>query len=188
MLGFLFKSRASCLAPANEDPGPSEMMLLRQAMDEDFTDVVDLAHQMGLTVRRPTFCSEIAGSLTHCDGKWSIGVNDQHSANRQRFTIAHEIAHYLMHRDLILKHGPMAGVYDSCKYRQPLVALLNPHIEIKHERQASIMAAKTLMSEPKLRRMIDAGMSIFQIADRIGCSVGATKIRFGMLNLPLHGR
>lgn len=188
MLGFLFKTKAPTHMPANEDPPRSDLAFVRQAKDADYTDVEALADQLGIEIRRPSFSTEIAGCLTCLGGKWSIGVNPTADKNRQRFTIAHEIAHYLLHRDLILKNGEMSGVYDSNKYRQPMVALLNPYIEIKHEQQANRIAADILMCGDKMRRLSASGMSIFQIADHIGCSVGATKVRLGMLELPLDGR
>src|SRR5262245_59763778 len=40
---------------------------------------------------------EISGFLVRNDGKATIGVNSTHPKVRQRFTVAHECGHYLLH-------------------------------------------------------------------------------------------
>lgn len=40
-----------------------------------------------------------SGSLMYVDGKWIINVNKAHNINRQKFTIAHELGHYILHKD-----------------------------------------------------------------------------------------
>ena len=44
---------------------------------------------------------EVSGMLYRDLDQKVIGVNSLHNPNRQRFTIAHEIGHLLLHRDLI---------------------------------------------------------------------------------------
>ena len=45
------------------------------------------------------FDSTLSGSLSKQDNHWLIRVNSVHSKNRQRFTIAHELGHYIYHKD-----------------------------------------------------------------------------------------
>lgn len=62
-------------------------------------DVAHLAEQMGIEVRFETVDDDLSGFLFR-DVKANqaiIGVNKSHHTNRQRFTIAHEIGHYLLH-------------------------------------------------------------------------------------------
>lgn len=44
---------------------------------------------------------ELSGMALVKDGVAVIGVNALHHPNRQRFTMAHELGHHIMHRDLI---------------------------------------------------------------------------------------
>mgnify|MGYP003386090899 FL=1 len=37
--------------------------------------------------------------------QWTIGVNQYHSTRRQRFTLAHELGHYILHREQIMRQG-----------------------------------------------------------------------------------
>lgn len=61
---------------------------------------VDLvAHRLGLVVEATTLGDDVSGVLVVRDGKGTIGVNQTHPSVRQRFTIAHEIGHYVLHRE-----------------------------------------------------------------------------------------
>ena len=57
-----------------------------------------LAGQLGALVRYSPFEGEISGVVVRHDDQIIIGVNSLHHPNRQRFTIAHEIGHMLLHR------------------------------------------------------------------------------------------
>ena len=59
-----------------------------------------LAELCDATIRYEPFDGEVSG-MVHCDsnGGGTIGVNSEHSKTRQRFTIAHELGHLLLHAD-----------------------------------------------------------------------------------------
>lgn len=59
-----------------------------------------LAELCRATIRYEPFDGEVSG-MVHCrpDGGGVIGVNSEHSKTRQRFTIAHELGHLLLHAD-----------------------------------------------------------------------------------------
>lgn len=52
---------------------------------------------MGITIQYAPFDGDLSGMAFVKDGKKIIGVNSLHSATRQRFTIAHELAHFVLH-------------------------------------------------------------------------------------------
>lgn len=56
-----------------------------------------LAGQCGAEVRYLPYEGELAGMLARSGSTAVIGVNSRHHRNRQRFTIAHELAHLLLH-------------------------------------------------------------------------------------------
>jgi Zn-dependent peptidase ImmA (M78 family) len=56
-----------------------------------------IAESLGATVRYSPFEGELAGMLVRANGQLIIGVNSLHHVNRQRFTIAHECGHLLLH-------------------------------------------------------------------------------------------
>ena len=38
-----------------------------------------------------------SGSLSYINGKWVMSINSNHNIIRQRFTMAHELGHYMLH-------------------------------------------------------------------------------------------
>ena len=92
-----------------------------------------LAKALGLRVVLATLPMNISGLIQPDeDGKFVIKVNRFESKERQRFTIAHEIAHYLLHRDRI-----NSGIVDSVLYRSKLSS--------KIEAEANKLAADIVM-------------------------------------------
>lgn len=60
--------------------------------------VEQIADILGLHVRYSPSADEISGALIRKGKKLIIGVNSYQHPNRQRFTIAHEIGHYILHK------------------------------------------------------------------------------------------
>ncbi|MGH9713618.1 MAG: ImmA/IrrE family metallo-endopeptidase [Candidatus Acidiferrales bacterium] len=60
-----------------------------------------IAKSLGARVRFSPLDDELSGFIYIKDGVPIIGVNSLHHPNRQRFTIAHEIAHLQLHPDFI---------------------------------------------------------------------------------------
>jgi Zn-dependent peptidase ImmA (M78 family) len=62
-------------------------------------DVEKIANVLGIAIRRTPTNDEISGFLLrNPDGQAVIGVNTLHHPNRQRFTIAHELGHFILHK------------------------------------------------------------------------------------------
>lgn len=60
-----------------------------------------IAKALGAAVRYAPLDDALSGMAYIKDGVPVIGVNSLHHPNRQRFTIAHEIGHLVLHRDHI---------------------------------------------------------------------------------------
>jgi Zn-dependent peptidase ImmA (M78 family) len=59
-----------------------------------------LAKQCGAVIRYEPFRGQLSGMVhRRPDGTGVIGVNSLHSTTRQRFTIAHELGHLLLHSE-----------------------------------------------------------------------------------------
>jgi Zn-dependent peptidase ImmA (M78 family) len=79
-------------------PDLRELVLLRQGSAP--VKVVGLAHDLGLRVFREDLRSGISGKLyrdSDSNSGWSISANSNEPETRQRFTIAHEIGHFVLH-------------------------------------------------------------------------------------------
>lgn len=94
--------------------------------------VGELARALGLNVVLANLPLNISGMIKPENDGYLIKVNRFDSKERQRFTIAHEIAHFLLHRDKIT-----GGVVDSALYRSKLSSRL--------EAEANKLAADIIM-------------------------------------------
>jgi Zn-dependent peptidase ImmA (M78 family) len=99
---------------------------------------------------------------------FSIIVNKKHPRVRQRFTVAHEIAHFLLHRDKIGN-----GLKDN--------ALLRSGLSTIEEVQANKLAAKILMPFHLLDVEMKAGTrTVRELAAKFEVSPQAMSIRLGL--------
>ncbi|WP_298136344.1 ImmA/IrrE family metallo-endopeptidase [Acidiferrobacter sp.] len=134
-------------------------------------DVGGLAHDFGISVIRKDWPDDLSGAIGKDDKGYFIVVNAKHSEERQRFTIAHEIAHYVLHRDRIGKDG----IKDGLLYRSKLSDI--------DERAANRLAADILMPADMLgRAAADAGglKNLDQVAANLKVSRTALSIRLGL--------
>ncbi|MCX6785137.1 MAG: ImmA/IrrE family metallo-endopeptidase [Candidatus Komeilibacteria bacterium] len=51
-------------------------------------------------INYPKFPDSVSGTIIKDDDLLAIGVNDNHAKVRQRFTIAHELGHYILGHDV----------------------------------------------------------------------------------------
>lgn len=129
-------------------------------------DVRGLANALGLRVEDRPLADNVSGRIRKSYGnRYVITVNMYHSFTRQRFTIAHEIAHFVLHRDLI---GD--GIEDDGLYRSKLS---NPI-----ERQANSYAADILMPWPLVILRYQQGLEMpEQFAHEFQVSIAVAEIR-----------
>lgn len=136
-------------------------------------DVDAIAKELGLPVTRTNLGDNIAGQIIRSPGRSRSGfviyVNGTEHPNRQRFTIAHEIAHFVLHRDLIED-----GVTDDTLYRSPE---LSSYLEV----QANRMAADILMPVRLLKRERAKNGDARFLAKLFGVSPSAMEIRLKSL-------
>lgn len=127
-------------------------------------DVYSVAEFLGLDVREEAMDDELSGFIEPRKAGWIIGVNTYHHPNRQRFTVAHEIGHFLLHK-------PTEKHVDVTFARR--VGSKDPK-----EAQADRFAAELLMPEASVREAIGVGeTSLERLAKRFNVSVLAAKYR-----------
>ncbi len=82
-------------------PIPAAQQLLAQArVAKPPVDVDELSHLCGLNVAAAELSNDVSGVLLDLDTGPVIGFNKDHALTRQRFTVAHELGHYLLnHHD-----------------------------------------------------------------------------------------
>jgi Zn-dependent peptidase ImmA (M78 family) len=99
-------------------------------------DVTKIAEILGLNIKYQPYDDNFSGLLIRHGNEATIGVNSVHHENRRRFTIAHEIGHFLLHKgDLILDKDIRVN------YR----GAVNEHVDYEKEREANMFASELLM-------------------------------------------
>ncbi len=105
------------------------------------------------------------------DNKYTIRVNTnkKHPLGQQNFTIAHEIAHFLLHKDFLDKKGQL----DRDTERPGLIDI---------EVQANTLAAAILMPEDIVNDLImnDDIKNTKELAERLQVPEFALRIQIGM--------
>ena len=132
--------------------------------------VVPIAEELGLKVFRASdWDKNLSGMIKKMgEGKYNIYVNASHHILRRQFTIAHEIAHFILHRGEI---GD--GVVDDALYRSGL--------SNKQEAQANRLAAQILMPWHLLEKEINSGINDFEeLARKFNVSKSSMSIRLGV--------
>lgn len=130
-----------------------------------------IAADLGISVLVSDLPLSVSGMLSRTEpgkDKWSIRVNRHEHRNRQRFTIAHEIAHFVLHRDAISD-----GVIDDTFYRSGLSE--------RREFEANALAADILMPWPLVKHLMsNHGTSVTALANALEVSEAAMHIRLGL--------
>ncbi len=128
--------------------------------------VVPIAEKFGLKLfRSANFPDALSGLIKKVEGTYHIHINGNHPITRQRFTMAHELAHYLLHKNEI---GD--GITDDYLYRSELTS--------KIEREANDLAAQILMPVHLLKKEAYKNISNVQRADEFWVSAVTMDIRF----------
>ncbi|MEZ8059907.1 ImmA/IrrE family metallo-endopeptidase [Vibrio splendidus] len=91
-----------------------------------------IAKAFGIVVKKSTLKPGISGVIKESNGIVEVKISRHDSSERQRFTLAHEIAHFLLHRDKIGN-----GIEDTMLFRSSLSNIL--------EAQANRLAADIVM-------------------------------------------
>lgn len=147
---------------------------IREAQKTAPVDVYTLCDKIGIKVHEAWLEDDISGELMLSgDGEYQINVNAGHADTRKRFTIAHELGHYIYHRDLIGN-----GIDDDRAYRSTDVGRYhNTNIGPKQETEANRFAANLLMPKELVVSMRGEGITTEEMAQRLNVSVAAMEIR-----------
>lgn len=136
-------------------------------------DVSEVAERLGLAIYESELGDGISGAVIHdptygTDSEFVILVDDSEAYVRQRFTSAHEIGHYVLHKDDIKQ-----GVRDNYLLRAEGMSNWK-------EVQANRFAADLLMPFDLINTLIQDGKnSVTDLAQALGVSEIAMGIRLG---------
>jgi len=155
------------MIPLNE-----QKRIIRDHQQATPVEMIPLAEAFGIEVfKASNWDDELSGFIRRnpaAPENFQIFVNAKHSLNRRRFTIAHEIAHALLHPFEI---GD--GLSEDALLRSGLPELI--------EYQANKFAADLLMPKHLLDPIIEEGeRDVGRLAEKFNVSPQAMAIRLGV--------
>ena len=134
-------------------------------------DPVTIAEEFGFTVFKSTFdFDNISVMVIISNENKSIYINENDSLNRQRFTVAHELGHIILH------HESNEESYKEVDFRT------NNGFD-ERESQANSLAAALLMPRTKANEIWKKLQDVDDFADAFKVSKQAASIRLENLRL-----
>nr|WP_315394811.1 ImmA/IrrE family metallo-endopeptidase [uncultured Sphingobacterium sp.] len=129
-----------------------------------------------------TFDDEISGVLVLNDNQSTIGINQSHSDVRKRFTMAHELGHFVLHKD----KGNM--FMDKVLFRKSSQEYSSQDVQL--EKEANYFAANILMPEKAVRMQFANSLNDFyddsniqNLAEKF--KVSSSAMTYRLINLGL---
>lgn len=135
-----------------------------------------IAERLGVKVLLSTLPRGTSGQIGKEHDNFVIRINRHEAKHRQRFTLAHELAHYLLHRELIEADGEWS---ENVLLRAP-----NQPIQIEYE--ANRLASDLVIPSALLSRATAeyagpiTSEVIEDLARRFGVSAAAMEIKLQM--------
>ena len=168
------KAKKGALAIKVEDASMKASDVIKIVRDAGLSlaplDVRCLAKSLNIRVTLTPLEDDISGYLNEDGGQWNIVVNALHHPRRQRFTIAHELGHYFLHRSLQDKF------VDKKLFRDGSSTTI--------EAQANRFASEVLMPEVEFRDFVaSTSGKVEDIAENFGVSSMAVNIRAEVLGM-----
>lgn len=134
-------------------------------------DVVAIAEELGIRCFKTEGWEDfVSGMIRKEEEGYAIYVNANHTVKRRRYTAAHELAHYILHRREI---GD--SITDDALYRSGLSNAT--------ESEANYLAADILMPEDQVNEMwLDPMSSLDKMAKHFNISKQAMAVRLRVPN------
>ena len=113
-------------------------------------NILELSTTLGIEVYNPYFSTKIEGWIEYNEKEtvFEIFLNPQYPAIKQRYTLAHEISHFLFHKDEIVKQGQLDRGY-----------LAKGFFDVR-EWQANLFASELLIPTDMIEEDIDGDVDL----------------------------
>ena len=159
----------------------NEMQIVARHLTSAPVDLEAIFADLGIGYCEKTIRTGESGWIERTGEHFEVVVNASDPAARRRFTAAHELAHYLIHRDL-MDHGARMMRHTDRLYGD---ADDNPNSPFKphHEVQANKLAAQIIMPAPLIREKFAENPNHVALAAEFEVSAQAMEIRLKTLRL-----
>lgn len=129
----------------------------------------------------------ISGAIYKKDEDWKILVNNNDSPRRKRFTVAHEMGHFISYRKgshskEYIDNQPDGILKDYAIMLRPAVPVETLPDSVRNaELEANEIAAELLMPQEGVKKMFEEGKNVEEMADLFVVSESAMTMR--LLNM-----
>lgn len=145
--------------------------IIKDAVENDYLDAKgnlklgDIAALHGIEVLYEDMPSNESGYFKKVGDHCVIGINRKHNPKRQRFTFAHELGHFFLHKDK-----------NNVEFRDEVFYRIENTSSIEYA--ANEFASRLLMPEERLIKKLDEGVSdLKELADFFEVSQEAMRYR-----------
>jgi Zn-dependent peptidase ImmA (M78 family) len=126
---------------------PRFQEVIRESNSEIPVRLGELARRLGVhQIKISNLDLGKSGRIKKEGQEYVITVNRNEARERQRFTIAHELAHFLLHRDIIDRSAE--GITDNVLYRSGASEWV--------EFEANRLAAELIMPTDQVKKILDS--------------------------------
>lgn len=134
-------------------------------------DVISIAKSNDIKVFEASLDKKFSGAIRYnkATDKFEILINKNDAKVRQRFTIAHEIGHFFLHKEMLKDDE----IHVDILYR----------MTNEQEKEVDYFAGALLMNKTLLEKAYKDGNSITQLAELFDVSVSAMTVRLDILGL-----
>lgn len=121
-----------------------------------------------IEIKHEVLSPDVSGKLENKKGIWILTVNSNHPSVRQRYTLCHELGHYLNHRNSV------KSFEDTVFFRSNQKSSM--------EYMADQFAAQLLMPENEITTLLSNGVNtVKEMAQKFDVSLDAMKYRLEQL-------
>lgn len=125
----------------------AEILLKESGCFSNPININKCASYLNISLVKHQLSDDVSGFIIAKDDKTQIGYNANHSEKRNRFTIAHEIGHYILHKEV--------SKFFIDNFNTPLFRDNSSSSgEIAREKQANAFAAALLMPAELIEKEI----------------------------------
>ncbi|WP_082523933.1 ImmA/IrrE family metallo-endopeptidase [Methylobacterium sp. Leaf399] len=154
---------------------PDKRSIIERHLSQVPVRLGELARELGVSaIKVSSMRTGVSGQVAREGDEYIIRVNRNEARERQRFTIAHELAHYLLHRNLI--DTSSEGITDTVLYRSGAPE----QVEFEANRLAADIVMPSALVDDMLKseyQGIVTEATIENLAARFGVSKAAMELR-----------
>lgn len=152
-------------------------ILLESDMYKIPVDVLSIAKANDISIFKGNLDKNTSGAIRFNTNSrnFEILVNANDTRTRQRFTIAHELGHYFLHRELLEGNNDL---HVDIMYR-----MITDEKEREREKEADYFAGALLMNRILVENLYKEKRTITELAELFDVSVSAMTVRLDILGL-----